>query len=503
MKINRSELFKSMGYAGAALALAGYLRSTIEGVLSPLDMGLLIGGGALLVIAAAFNFGAIWKFLTRRSSRLGANTIVLALAVLAILTALNVLAFRHDKRFDMTSEKLYSLSDQSRKVADHLDRDVHFIYFSNEADPRLQEQMAEYRTFSRRIQFERVDPVAHPDVARQYDVRQMGSMVATSGTRTVHLKGTTEEDITNALIQLTRDSVKTVCFVTGHGEKAIDDTGGFGYSAVKDELAKESYKVQPVTLANGVPTACTVLVIAGPTHAFFPQEATEVEDYLAHGGKAFILIDPDNNPGLQPVFQAWNIKAANDTVIDVSGYGRLLNAGPAVPVVFDYGDSPITKGFRGTMTIFPLARTVGIADQSKASPDEIELLKTTARSWATPKITGKTVSFDPKRDTQGPLSLGVAVDRKEGKQTARLVVIGNSVFATNRWVGEQRNGDLFYNSISWLAQDEGLISIRPKSPTNRRVTMTASQQRTLMWISLFILPGIIVIGGIWVWWRRR
>ena len=155
------------------------------------------------------------------------------------------------------------------------------------------------------------------------------------------------------------------------------------------------------------------------------------------------------------------------------------------------------------MTIFPLARTVSLVNPSNASLNGVALLKTTSRSWATPKITGTTVSFDPKRDTQGPLSLGVTVQRKEGDKTARLVVIGNSIFATNRWVGEQRNGDLFYNSVNWLAQDEGLISIRPKSPTNRRVTMTESQRRVLMWLSLFILPGLIVIGGIWVWWRRR
>jgi gliding motility-associatede transport system auxiliary component len=505
MKINRGELFKSITYGGAALVVAGYLRSAIEGILSPLDMGLMIGGGALLVIAAAFNLGAIGRFFARRSSRLGANTLVMAVAVLAILTALNILGFRHDKRFDMTSGKLYSLSQESRKIAGDLKTDVNFIYFSNQANPTIDQLMAEYRSQNLRIHYQRVDPVAHPDQAKQYNVRSMGEMVAVSGARTIHLQGTAEEDITNALIQLTHNTVKTVCFVEGHGEKSVDGSGADGYSDVKDELTKESYKVTSVNLvsSNGVPTACTVLVVAGPTQALFPQETTMVEKYLDDGGKALILADPETKTGLDPLFQAWNIDVGDDIVIDASGVGRLFGTGPAVPLVHDYGDSPITEGFQGSFSFFPLARTVNIANPAKNTDNEVKLLMTSAASWATPKITGRTVSFNPKVDTKGPLSLGVTADRKVGDKEARLVVIGNSAFATNRWVGLQRNGDLFFNSVNWLSREEGLISIRPKSATNRRVTMTESQQRMLMWFSLGVLPGLIVICGIWIWWKRR
>jgi ABC-type uncharacterized transport system involved in gliding motility auxiliary subunit len=505
VKINRNEFFKSISYAGVALALAGWLRSALEGVLSPLDMGLLIAGGALVVVAIAFNLGGIWAFFTRRSSRLGANTIVLSLAVLGILVGANVLAFRHDKRFDMTTEKLYSLSDQSRKIADHLDHDVNFLYFDNQANTHLTELMAEYSTQSRRIRFRRVDPIAHPEAARQYGVRTMGSMIATSAGHTIHLQGTAEEDITNALIQLTHTAVKTVCFVQGHGEKSLDDTGANGYSDVKAELAKETYKVQAVNLvtADGVPAACSVLVVAGPQQALFPQEAAMVGKYLDGGGKLFLLADPGTHTGLSSVLAGWNVNLGDNVVIDASGVGRLFGTGPAVPLVHDFGDSPITEGFSDSMTFFPLARTVGIANPSKTTPQMVELLKTSPESFTKPKIVGKTVSFDPKTDQRGPLTLGITAEQKEDGKQARLVVIGNSEFAANRWVGLQRNGDLFYNTINWLSQEADLISIRPKSPANRRVTMTEAQQRMLMWFSLALLPGLVVIAGIWIWWKRR
>ena len=331
------------------------------------------------------------------------------------------------------------------------------------------------------------------------------SRIASSGARTIHLQGTAEEDITNALIRLSHTSAKTVCFVEGHGEKSLDSPEANGYSAVKSELTKETYAVQSVNLVNakGVPAACSVVVIAGPQQALFPQEADMVGKYLDGGGKLFLLADPGTHTGLSPVLAAWNIHLGDNVVIDTSLLSQLSHTGPVVPVVVDYGDSPITEGFQNSMTVFPMARTVDIANPSKTAPQTAALLKTSAQSFTTPKIVGTTVSYDPKTDQKGPLTLGVTAEQKENGKQARLAVIGNSEFAANRWVGVQRNGDLFYNTINWLSQDVDLISIRPKSPTNRRVTMTEAQQRMLMWFSLALLPGLVVIAGIWIWWKRR
>ncbi len=150
-----------------------------------------------------------------------------------------------------------------------------------------------------------------------------------------------------------------------------------------------------------------------------------------------------------------------------------------------------------------MARTVSIADKNKTEPLDTELLKTSARSFTIPNLDQKEVKFDPKTDTAGPLSLGVAADRASGGKEARLVVIGNSDFAANQFVGSQDNGDLFFNTIDWLAQDENLISIRPKSPTNRRVTLTEGQWSMLRWFDLFFLPGLVIFAGVYIWWKRR
>ena len=113
------------------------------------------------------------------------------------------------------------------------------------------------------------------------------------------------------------------------------------------------------------------------------------------------------------------------------------------------------------------------------------------------------MKFDEKTDKLGPLSLGVSAEKKADAHTARLVVIGNSQYAQNSLITQQRNGDLFYNSVNWLAQDENMMSIRPKSSTSRSVTLTETQTALLKWIDMIFIPGIVLISGIYIWWKRR
>jgi ABC-type uncharacterized transport system involved in gliding motility auxiliary subunit len=192
-----------------------------------------------------------------------------------------------------------------------------------------------------------------------------------------------------------------------------------------------------------------------------------------------------------------------DTVLDVSGFGRMMGTGPGVPLVVNYGAHTITKNFSRTMTIFPLARSVKSGEKSQPEEQETELLRTSPESWAETELKGNTAKFDEGKDTKGPISLGVAASKKVGEKDARLVVIGDSDFASNRYLGAYGNGDLFFNAVNWLAQDEELISIRPKSPANRRVNLTRSQQNMFFWFSIVFLPGAAVAAGALIWWKRR
>lgn len=512
-KRSRNEIAEIIGSIGVAALIGGYLRYSFQGELLIASKVILIAGGVLLLAGIILGFGGILQFFSRRSSKLGTNTVVLAVAVLAILAVLNYLGNTHHKRFDLTTEKLYTLSDQTKTTVGGLRQDVTVVRFANQADPQLNDLMAEYKNLSAHIKFQNIDPREKPEVAKQYGVTRMGDAVVAAGEHRQNLEpagenGYAEEDITSAIIKVTRDKIKMVCFVTGHGEKSLSDDSAKGYTLADQGLKKEAYNTNSLNLvtSNGVPSDCDVVVIAGPTQAFFPQEEMMLGKYLDGGGKVLIEIDPETDPKLDEILQSWNIALGSNVVVDASGAGRLLGLGPAVPLVIEYGDSPITKTLQGGMTFFALARTVSLADKGKIDPQGVELLKTSPRSFTIPNLKQKEVTFDPKTDTPGPLSLGVAASRKSsdtGGNKGRLVVIGDSDFAENQWVGQQHNGDLFYNTIDWLAQDESLISIRPKTATNRRVTLTAGQATVLRWLDLFFLPGIVILAGITIWWKRR
>jgi ABC-type uncharacterized transport system involved in gliding motility auxiliary subunit len=507
MKWDREELARFIGTTGIAMLVAGYLRYSIQGELLTFSKVVLAAGALCLLASIVIGFGGILRFFSKRSSQLGTNTTILSVVVITILVIVNFVGFRHHKRFDLTTEKLYTLSDQTRQVVGGLQKDVTIVRFDKSPNAALDDQMAEYTSLSRHLKFQNIDPQQKPEVAQQYGATRMGDVILASGPRKEHLEtgATSEEDITGAIIKVTQDKVKTVCFVTGHGEKSLTDDGEDGYSHLDAGLKKENYVTRTLNLVseNGVASDCSLVVIAGPTQQFFPQEAEMLNKYLAGTGKGLILVDPQTDPKLAEIFQAWNTNVGDNVVIDASGMGRLLGAGPAIPLVTTFGQSPITRNFTNVMVFFPLARTVSTADKSKTDPQIVELLKTSPQSFTVPNLKQgqNELTFNPK--TAGPLSLGVAASRKSEGGEARLVVIGNSTFAANPYVGLQKNGDLFYNTIDWLAQDENLISIRPKSQTNRRVTLTEGQASALRWLDLFFLPGIVIFSGVYIWWKRR
>jgi len=508
--MKRHQIADLVGSIGAALLIAGYLRYSIQGEMQILSKTLMIAGGVFLVVSAILGFQRILQFFSKRSSQLGTNTTLLALGVLAILVVINFLGYQHKKRFDLTSEKLYTLSDQTKQIVGGLKEDVSIVRFSKTPDPRVDEFMGEYQALGKHVKFQNVDPQEKPDVAKEYGAQHIGDIIVASGARKETLEttpesGIDESDLTSAIMKVTRDKQKTVCFVTGHGEKPITaDTQTNSYSIADQGLKKEGYNTQSVNLVsqNGVPSSCDLLVIDGPTQPYFPQETAMIEKYLNDGGKALIEVDPETDPKLDPIFQAWNINVGNNVVIDASGMGRLLGAGPGIPLVVDYGTSPITKNLERHMTFYPLARTVSIADKNKTDPEAVELLKTSPQSFTTPKLE-REVKYDAKTDTAGPLSLGVAASRKVGDKSARLVVVGDSDFASNQAIGQASNGDLFYNTVDWLTQDENLISIRPKKTADRQIVLTAAQAAGLKWLDLFFLPGIVILSGIYIWWKRR
>jgi ABC-type uncharacterized transport system involved in gliding motility auxiliary subunit len=274
-------------------------------------------------------------------------------------------------------------------------------------------------------------------------------------------------------------------------------------------LKSENYQTKTVNLTAqaDVPSECDILASAGPKRAFLAQETASIGKYLDGGGKVLFLIDPadkaDNDPQLGDLFKPWNIVLGNDTVLDNSG-ARMANSGIGVPIVSDYPDHPITRVMKGIGSVFPLPRSVKPGPDAKGDVTVTEILKTSDNSWAeTELVPGKPPQYDAGKDTKGPISIGVAATKKVGDKEARLVVIGDADFASNAVIRSLGNGDLVFNTFNWLAQEEDLIAIRPKAPTNRTVTMNQSQQDLFWYVVVLLMPLAVVGAGGYMWWKRR
>ncbi|MFQ6103219.1 MAG: GldG family protein [Candidatus Glassbacteria bacterium] len=445
-----------------------------------------------------------------------ANSFVAIISVLAILSVLNYITNNHKGRFDTTEKGRFSLSDQTVKVLKGLEKDVKAYAFFQGIDRRLDDMFNNYAYHTDRFSYEFVDPDKKPELAKAYNVDKYGTVILTCEDRDEKVEENTEQGVTNTILKVSRESQKVLYFLEGHGERDLENIEREGYSTVKKAIENENYVVKPLAIAreDSIPSDCSALIIASPRARPFDRELELIEGYLQGGGSVLMLLDPPPSEGLQGFVDGWGIKVGNDLVIDASGVGRLFGAGPTIPLISDYENHAITKGFR-VMTFFPNTRSVEKKDDVPAGVKVISLCRTTRNSWAETDPEGTRFEFDEDRDKRGPISIAAIATKeiKSGKpeegeeevrpKTARLVVFGDADFASNSYFHASGNSDLFLNTISWLAEEEDLISIRPREPEDRRLTLTARQTKSIFYFSIVFMPLVIIGIGAFVWSRKR
>jgi ABC-type uncharacterized transport system involved in gliding motility auxiliary subunit len=490
----------------------------------------LIAATALVLVHLVLRFEDVTRGLGRRQLKYGSNTFVLVVVVLGILGAANYLASRHTRRFDLTKDQRYSLSDQTRKVLAGLKDDIKITYFQRSRDmARGQDRLKEYLALSGRLKAEFVDPVQSPAKAQAYDVRgPWPILVVERGDKRERVSNDGEQDITNALIKITREGKKTVCLLEGEGERSGEESGERGFSGAKSSLTKALYEVKNVFLMREktVPKDCTVLVVGGPEKDLLPETTAAIRDWVKAGGKALVMVEAELKeayPNLVALLKDWNIEAGKDVVVDVSGMGQLFGFSELAPLAIEYPYHAITKDFR-LPTLYGGARSVRAGTATIEGVSASDLVKTSEQSWAESDLRLKgPIKFDEGPDRKGPIALA-AVATVRGPTPAptptpspapspapeepkapegRVVAIGDVDFASNALLGFQGNQDFFLNVVAWLAEDADLISIRPKEPENQALFLSRQAQQNVAWLALVILPGLFVLAGVVSWWRRR
>jgi ABC-type uncharacterized transport system involved in gliding motility auxiliary subunit len=483
----------------------------------------LAGGVFAIVLWITSSRSELSSITTGRSARYGANAAVYSIAFVALLVAVNYISSLHHTRLDLTSEKVYSLSSQSVNVVKGLQKPLKLYgFFAGGENAAARELYETFAYYSPKLTYELVDPDKHPELAERFKVSVMGTTHLQYGGDSgegINVTELTEESLTNAIIRATKSTKKVIEFLDGHGEADPDDAETeTGYGTIKKDLEGEGYEVRKLELAQlpKVPDDCNLVVVAGPIKPIGTHEIDALQDYLKHGGRMIAMYRPQrpDNPidedAMVKLAADWGVKVGNDIVVDQ--VVRLLE-GPALglnPIVQSYGEHPITKDFK-QRTVFPMTRSLAAEPNLKPGLTVTPVANTSETSWA--EVDLDTLFRQQKaeltaKDTRGPIAVVMAVNGDLtqmglGKGDARIVVYGSAEFADNQYAATFFNRDFFINSADWLTGEENSISIRPRSIRASRFRLTTAQFSIVFAFAVLLLPEMLLIVGIVVWWERR
>ncbi len=454
-------------------------------------------------------------WLKARQTKYTAYVTLYIAVILAVLGAANWLANHHNKSYDSTANKRFSLSEQTEKVVKNLKQDVKITYFDRSSDfGRARDLLDRYDNLSSRLTVSYVDPDRKPQIAKAEGVRNYGVIYVDAASKREEAKGLSEEEITGALIRALKGGQRNVCVVSGSGEHGLDDTGRSGYSQAKEVLAKNNYKTRAISLLEKpeVPKDCTVLMVAGPRFDYVDASVNAIKSYVEGGGRALLMLDPplqlgkeeiSENAALAKLLDSWGITLNKDLVLDTSGIGQLFGLSEVVPLVTSYESHAIVREMKEAATAFPISRSLEVKSASSSTSEK--LLSTSDNSFATSNLSSGEIRINPDKDKKGSFTLAAAGTYRSGKEggDGRFVVVGCSGWVANNILRFNGNRDLFVNMMNWLSSDEDLISIRPKEPEDRRLMLTRRQMSNVFYSSVIGIPLAVILAGLWVWWRRR
>ncbi|RLB21155.1 MAG: hypothetical protein DRG71_08695 [Deltaproteobacteria bacterium] len=443
---------------------------------------------------------------------------ITSLLMLCICALVVLLADMHYLRWDLTSYGEYTISDKTIQILTQIDRPVKITAFVRKGFQEEEDAnrlLSSYRYYCRQINYHLIDPERNPATAKAYGVRDVNTFILEGYGRMQRVNIADEEHITNALVRLMQGEVRKVYWITGHGERDFKGSSPLDLSFLAETLSKQGYKFVPLNLMqHEIPSDAAIVVIAGPQRKFFPEEVGSLQKYVCSGGRALIFLEPYHDAALKDFLRRLGIRIYPDIVVDK--LSRVMGGDYLLPIVADYGEHDITRGFKLT-SLFYTARTVNPSRPQDRRINVAPLCFTSEHAWAEmdrDSIAKGKASFG-QGDRKGPLCLASISEltppiKKEEKKgglhitgNGRMVVFGDVDCASNRYFQLSGNADFMTNTMHYLAARGSLITIPKKHRPIEALMLTRRQGMILFWIPVVLMPLIVFVVGIWVWLRRR
>ena len=486
------------------------------------------------------------------SGSLGAGLLLIAILVLMA----NYLGWKYHRRLDWTSSQIYSLSQKSLGVLADLDQDIDVIAFmspGSELYSATTELLTRYEAASSRVRLRFVDTERNPAEAQalieRYDVTSAGTLIVESEgdrrsivegdlaeydysmmqygqpARITDFKG--EQVLTSSILDLIEGRKPRILFTSGHGEAELGDPSARGLSHAQELLGHDNFEMGtwPSLGQAAVPDGTDLIVVAGPRIPFVEPELRLLDSFLGGGGRLILMLDPTlgddgtETGGFDDWLRSRGVVLGRNVVVDSANKLPFYSA--ETFFANDYEDHPVTEALAEAQypVIFSLARSVQASAEPVFGTRVVELVRSSASAWGETSLTRLDAVEKDAADDEGPLGLAVAVEIDVDSPTpvadslptgeatlqdgGRLVVFGDSDFATNAQLANGGNPTLLLNTLNWLVERQNLLEIPPRQANQLLLGLTRSQMASVYWLVLVVLPGSCVALGVAVLLRRR
>jgi ABC-type uncharacterized transport system involved in gliding motility auxiliary subunit len=497
----------------ALAAISLYIIQREWNLYLQISLGLVLVG---LAIFALLDPDRVRLALTGRQARYGSNTLVMSLAFVGILVVVNYVGYKNPVRKDLTEGQQNTLAPETIDTLEKLPQPVEALAFYSQRAASQSESaknlLEQYKFEGKdKFNYRFIDPEADPLAAQDAKITRDGMLVVKMGDRQEPVEFVTEKEITSAMVRLIGNETRAVYFLTGHGERDPEGAGEEAYSLVKQVLESKNYMVGKLNLlsTNQIPEDAKVLIVAGPQQPLTSEEVDRLRAFSEAGGALVIMEEPIQTSGFgdkpdplaEYISQGWGIVLGNDIIVDFT-----LQQ-PFIAVANAYANHPITQKMQGMAALFPTARSV-LASEGITGTTTTELVLTSDQAWGETDISSLegggelTVAPDSGKDTLGPVPL-VAVAQSTDRQR-RVAVFGDADFANDANFTQFGNGDLLINTIDWASGQENLINLTPKDTVQRILVPPGRYTLGLILFgSVFLVPGAVLVAGIIVWIQRR
>ena len=487
---------------GALLLITAFIRSAVTAEWDSMNVVLAFAGVAIILLTAIWNRREVIEWLRDPRGVFAVTTGISVALFVAALAMVNIVVWYNPWSVDLTASGRNEVSDETRDMLARLDTPVVLRQFGRTVG--MDQLLRSFQRESRLLRIEVADPDRDRDQAIHYGISRSGMVAVLSGETFRTIDEPSEQALVTAILQVTSERQRAVCFVTGHGERGLSDAGAAGLSTLNAILEGSNYKPQPISLLEGeVPDDCEAVIVAGAREPYTADEIARFIRYADARGRVAILLEPDPAPSFEAFLRPRGIDPGDGRILDASGAGSSLGLGATAPLAITYPDHPITRAF-GRPTFYDGARPLHVLAHAEYGGRPTALAETSERSFATTRRE-TIIGFDETRDQRGPLAVAAATSLRSGSpdDEARIAVFGDSDFIANPGLRFNGNRDIFLRALSWLLGESEATFVSVEDRDNRRVLLP---QATIAWmyiVNLGVLPLIPLISGIVVYVRSR